>query len=97
VKKLPKNKELTIKDFKENNKGVFKYKCGEYEIVFYEYEEVWTEIYIEVWHLVGSKRYRLEQETVDRRFTNNKISIKESNRKWWYLINRFYRRYCGDA
>jgi len=94
--KLPRSKTLTIKDFKEDKIGKFRYRKGKYEIVFYEYTGAWAKMYIEVWYVEGDKKYRKEQEKVDRRFTTNKITIKESNRQWWYLINKFNKRYCRE-
>ena len=87
---------LTIRDFKEVDDGVFRYTCGDYDIEFFEQFGGWAKMIIKVYYNEGDKRYLKDQKNIDRRFDKTKWEIKESNRKMWYWINKFRKRYCNE-
>ena len=94
--KFSRSRVLTIKDFKEDDIGKFRFAGNDHEVVFYEDGAEGSKMKIEVWYLEEQKRYKKDERVIDRKFTNNKYLIKERNRQIWYWINRFYKAYCSD-
>jgi len=87
-------KKLTIRDFHEEDE---KFYCtlGEYELVLWEEGGALAKRIIQIWLLEGDKKYLKEQYQFDWKMTDNKLVIKERNRRLWEEINKLARRYYG--
>lgn len=86
-------KELTTKDFKEEEAEKFVYRRGDWEITFREEYGTFAKRIVEVWYREGRKKYLKDRKVIDWKFTLDKYVIRQRNDLFRRTINKFNKMY----
>ena len=95
--KKSKKKSLTLKDFKKYD-DVFIFTEGNHQIMFFDGYVRKTKRFIQVWYMERDMKYLKDEAIMDWQVSKsrNRIDEKINEKKFWSVINKFYREYFNE-